>query len=91
MGKFCVTSNIASKPETSGSFFEYFDPLDIHSTVAAIERRIVDRAYPARRDAAIGRCGLLRRVHHPNGEVVYTTTADAAFLQAVYGDKVRID
>lgn len=62
MGMFCVTSNIASKPETSGSFFDYFDPLDIDSTVAAIERRIVDRAYPARRDAAIGRCGLLRRV-----------------------------
>jgi glycosyltransferase involved in cell wall biosynthesis len=59
MGKFCVTSNTSSMPEVGGSLCDYFDPHDVDSMVAALERSIRDRDYLCQRAAQIRNAELI--------------------------------
>ena len=51
--KLCLTSATSSMPEVSGPFADYFDPRDVDSIVASLERPLFDPDYLAEREQLI--------------------------------------
>jgi len=51
--KLCLTSASSSMPEVSGRYADYFDPRDVDSITAALERPLFDPEYLAERERLI--------------------------------------
>lgn len=52
-GRWCIASNTSSLPEVGGDLADYFDPFDVPSATAAIERPILDPVFLAQKTRAV--------------------------------------